>query len=201
MRRHGGVVNAATAAISGLLFGLSLIVAIGAQNAFVLRQGSLGTHIATVIAICAASDALLIAAGVGGMGAAVDADHGLLFSVRLAGAALLLAYALLAGRRAVVGAQGRVMAGAGAAGRGRSWRRVAGTTLAFTWLNPAVYLDTVVLLGSVASAHPHWRWWFGLGRRPRASAGSRRWGLRPGCWRRCSSGPARSGCSRRSWRS
>lgn len=148
-----------TAAISGLLFGLSLIVAIGAQNAFVLRQGSLGAHIVTVITICACSDALLIAAGVGGMGAVVDADPGLLLVLRWVGAALLLAYALLAGRRAAVGEVGRVSG----PGSGGSWARVAATTLAFTWLNPAVYLDTVVLLGSVASAHPHWRWWFGLG--------------------------------------
>lgn len=152
-------VNAATAAVSGLLFGLSLIVAIGAQNAFVLRQGSLGTHIATVVAICAASDVALIAAGVGGMGAVVNADHGLLIGVRCAGAALLFAYALLAGRRAFV-AQGNRVAAAGASA---SWAGVVAATLAFTWLNPAVYLDTVVLLGSVASSHPHWHWWFGLG--------------------------------------
>lgn len=153
------VVNAPTAAVSGLLFGLSLIVAIGAQNAFVLRQGSLGTHIGSVIVICAASDAALIAAGVGGMGAVVNADHGLLIAVRCAGAALLFAYALLAGRRAFVAAGNRVVA----AGAPRSWSGVVAATLAFTWLNPAVYLDTVVLLGSVASSHPHWRWWFGLG--------------------------------------
>jgi L-lysine exporter family protein LysE/ArgO len=152
-------VNAITAAISGLLFGLSLIVAIGAQNAFVLRQGSLGVHIGTVIGICAVSDALLIAAGVGGMGAVVDADHSLLLAIRCVGAALLLGYALVAGRRAFVGQMGRVSA----AGAGGSWSRVAAATLGFTWLNPAVYLDTVVLLGSVAGSHPHWRWWFGLG--------------------------------------
>src|ERR1700735_494438 len=93
-------VTATTAAVSGLLFGLSLIVAIGAQNAFILRQGALGTHVGTVIVICAASDVILIAAGVGGMGAVVDADHSLLIVVRCVGAALLLAYALLAGRRA-----------------------------------------------------------------------------------------------------
>jgi L-lysine exporter family protein LysE/ArgO len=151
--------NAATAAVSGLLFGLSLIVAIGAQNAFVLRQGSLGTHIVTVIVICAASDAALIAAGVGGMGAVVSADHGLLIAVRCAGAALLFAYALLAGRRAFTAQANRITA----TGPPRSRSGVVAATLAFTWLNPAVYLDTVVLLGSVAGSHPHSRWWFGLG--------------------------------------
>jgi L-lysine exporter family protein LysE/ArgO len=152
-------VNATTAALTGLLFGLSLIVAIGAQNAFVLRQGALGAYIGTVIVICAVSDVLLIAAGVGGMGALIDADHSLLVVIRVAGGALLLVYALLAGRRAVAGQVGRV-SGPGAE---QSWSRVVATTLGFTWLNPAVYLDTVVLLGSVAGTHPHWRWWFGLG--------------------------------------
>src|ERR1700748_721925 len=83
-----GSVNAPTAAISGLLFGLSLIVAIGAQNAFVLRQGSLGDHILTVIVICAASDVVLIACGVGGVGALIAADRGLLTVVRYGGAVL-----------------------------------------------------------------------------------------------------------------
>src|SRR5262245_59110901 len=100
---YGGAVNAVTAAIAGLLFGLSLIVAIGAQNAFVLRQGALGSHIGSVIAICALSDAVLIAAGVGGMGALVDADRGLLDAIRWVGAGLLLLYALLAARRAYRG--------------------------------------------------------------------------------------------------
>jgi L-lysine exporter family protein LysE/ArgO len=138
----------ATVFVSGLLFSLSLIVAIGAQNAYVLRQGVLRTHVGTVVLICAASDVVLIAAGVAGVGAVVTHRPGLLALVRDAGAALLLAYAVLAARRAVAGP---------------TRRGVAAAALGFTWLNPAVYLDTLVLLGTVASAHPHARWWFATG--------------------------------------
>src|SRR5215208_1994985 len=84
--------------LSGLAFGLSLIVAIGAQNAFVLRQGLRGEHVGVVVAICAVSDALLIAAGVGGAGVLLRGE--LVGAVRWAGAAFLLAYAALAARRA-----------------------------------------------------------------------------------------------------
>ena len=151
--------HSAAAFLSGLLFSLSLIVAIGAQNAYVLRQGALREHVGTVVGICATSDVILIAAGVAGMGALVSADHGLLVGIRAAGAALLLAYGALAARRAL-GSSGRL---AGTTQDGRSRRGVIAATLAFTWLNPAVYLDTLVLLGSVAGAHPGTRWWFGAG--------------------------------------
>jgi L-lysine exporter family protein LysE/ArgO len=151
--------NLAAAFLSGLLFSLSLIVAIGAQNAYVLRQGARRAHVGTVIAICTVSDVVLIAAGVAGMGAVVTADPGVLKGVRIAGAALLLTYGALAARRALAGPD----AGPGAEGDGRSRRAVIAATLGFTWLNPAVYLDTLVLLGSVAGAHPDTRWWFGAG--------------------------------------
>jgi L-lysine exporter family protein LysE/ArgO len=152
-------VRVATAFLSGLLFSLSLIVAIGAQNAYVLRQGARRTHVGTVIAICAVSDVVLIAAGVAGMGAVVSANPGLLTVVRASGAALLLAYGALAARRAIGGPDPRVTAD----GDGGSRRGVVAATLGFTWLNPAVYLDTLVLLGTVASAHRDSRWWFGAG--------------------------------------
>jgi L-lysine exporter family protein LysE/ArgO len=145
--------------LSGLLFSLSLIVAIGAQNAYVLRQGVLRTHVGTVVLICAASDVALIAAGVAGVGAAVIHRPGLLSLVRDAGAGLLLAYGGLAARR-VLGAAESSLATRNA---GPTRRSVAAAALGFTWLNPAVYLDTLVLLGTVASTHAHARWWFASG--------------------------------------
>jgi L-lysine exporter family protein LysE/ArgO len=149
----------APAFISGLLFSLSLIVAVGPQNAYVLQQGARREHVGVVLSICIASDALLIAAGVAGMGTLVDRSPALLTIVRAGGAALLLAYCALAARRAVVSRPG-LSAGAGERG---SRGPVVAATLGFTWLNPAVYLDTIVLLGSVANAHPGTRWSFGMG--------------------------------------
>ncbi|HWD69519.1 MAG TPA: LysE family transporter [Solirubrobacteraceae bacterium] len=150
--------NALTAYFAGLLFSFSLIVAIGAQNAFVLRQGARRNHVKTVIGICAASDLLLIAAGIAGMGAIVRSDSSLLTIIRLVGGALLLAYAALAARRAFQQLELQAEAD-----DGHSRRGVIAAALGFTWLNPAVYLDTLVLLGTVASSHPASRWWFGAG--------------------------------------
>jgi L-lysine exporter family protein LysE/ArgO len=150
--------DAITAYLAGLLFSFSLVIAIGAQNAFVLRQGARRKHVKTVIGICAASDVVLIAAGVAGMGAVVRSAPSLLTLVRVAGGALLLAYAALAARRAF-----RQLEYRREAEDGHSRRRVIVATLGFTWLNPAVYLDTLVLLGTVASSHPGSRWWFGAG--------------------------------------
>lgn len=150
--------NALTAYVAGLLFSFSLIVAIGAQNAYVLRQGARRKHVGTVIGICAASDVALIAAGVAGMGALVRSEPSLLAAIRLLGGALLLAYAGLAARRAF-----RQLEQQRDAEDGHSRRKVIAATLGFTWLNPAVYLDTLVLLGTVASSHPASRWWFGAG--------------------------------------
>jgi L-lysine exporter family protein LysE/ArgO len=150
--------DALAAYFAGLLFSFSLIVAIGAQNAYVLRQGARRKHVKTVIAICAVSDVALIAAGVGGMGAVIQSDPSLLTVVRIAGSALLLAYAALAARRAF-----RRFELERATEDGHSRRSVIAATLGFTWLNPAVYLDTLVLLGTVASSHPASRWWFGAG--------------------------------------
>lgn len=147
-----------TAFFAGLLFSFSLIVAIGAQNAYVLRQGARRVHVKTVIVICAASDVLLIAAGVGGMGAVVRAHASLLTVIRVMGGLLLLIYAGLAVRRAF-----KELELWREAEDGHSRRRVIAATLGFTWLNPAVYLDTLVLLGTVASSHPATRWWFGAG--------------------------------------
>lgn len=240
--------------VAGLLFGLSLIVAIGAQNAFVLRVGLTRHGIGAVVAVCAGSDLVLIAAGVAGLGALVQAVPGGLVVARVAGAAFLIGYAVVAIRRAwrpgpldpdgsaaadddggparrsgpdcavtsgnsaegegsadgaggvdgedgtdegssldgdnrensddrencVGGADGADSTDRGAAGASttpRTWsairtapsaepRRTGATVLtvlALTWLNPHVYLDTVILLGSVAATHGATRWWFGAG--------------------------------------
>jgi L-lysine exporter family protein LysE/ArgO len=156
------------AALAGLGLGLSLIVAIGAQNAFVLRQGLRLEWVGPVVAVCTLSDAVLIFAGVGGVGALVTAVPALLMVLRFAGAAFLLCYGLLAARRAL--RPGALRAEGTAGGRARVAATVL-TCLALTWLNPHVYLDTVVLLGSIASTHDGQRWWFGAG----AAVGSLLW--------------------------
>ena len=147
------------AALSGLGFGLSLIIAIGAQNAFVLRQGLRREHVLPVVAVCAVSDAILIAVGVGGLGTLVQLAPWLLVVVRIGGAVFLLAYAVIAARRALRPSK-LVTDEQGA--RSPLWPTVL-TVIALTWLNPHVYLDTIVLLGSVAGTHGADRWWFGLG--------------------------------------
>ncbi|WP_298461556.1 LysE/ArgO family amino acid transporter [uncultured Cellulomonas sp.] len=155
------------AALSGLGLGLSLIVAIGSQNAFVLRQGLRRERVGLVVAVCVVSDAVLIAAGVAGAGAVVQDRPGLLTAVRIAGAAFLAGYGVLAARRAVrPGALTPADESAPA-----SVAATLATVLALTWLNPHVYLDTVVLLGSIAHSHPGQQWWFASG----AVAGSTLW--------------------------
>ena len=148
------------AALTGFGFGLSLIVAIGAQNAFVLRQGLRREHVGPVVWICAVSDALLIVAGVSGVGVLVERAPALVQIVRYAGAAFLIGYGLLAARRACTAGQ----LTADATGGAGALRGALLTCLALTWLNPHVYLDTVLLLGSVANARAdHDRWYFATG--------------------------------------
>jgi len=152
---------------SGLGLGLSLIVAIGAQNVFVLRQGIRREHVLAVVVICAVSDALLIAAGVAGLGFVISAAPWLVVVARWAGALFLLAYGLLAARRAWRGGeQLRVEtpdADAGTTRPGSARTVTAPTVLALTWLNPHVYLDTVLMLGSIAATHGDERWLFAAG--------------------------------------
>jgi L-lysine exporter family protein LysE/ArgO len=148
------------AALAGLGLGLSLIVAIGAQNAYVLRQGLRREHVLAVIAICALSDLVLIFLGVAGAGWVFEQVPWLTTAVRFAGAAFLLVYAILAARRALRPAKGL---DASDTPSRTSLGVVITTCLALTWLNPHVYLDTVVLLGSIASTHGDDRWWFGVG--------------------------------------
>ena len=165
--------------LAGLGLGFSLIIAIGAQNLFVLRQGLRREHVVLVAAICAVSDAVLIALGVSGVGLVVGAVPWLIDVVRWAGAVFLVVYGLLAARRAwrptghTLEAEGSAAAepvGAPAASgtptavRARTKALpVALTCLALTWLNPHVYLDTVFLLGTVANTHGDARWVFAAG--------------------------------------
>lgn len=165
--------------LAGLGLGFSLIIAIGAQNLFVLRQGLRREHVILVAGICAVSDAMLIALGVSGVGLVLGALPWLLDVVRWAGAAFLVGYGLLAARRAWR-PSGHALEtdGAGVPGPGQPTRSGAGTTavrvasralpvaltcLALTWLNPHVYLDTVFLLGTVANTHGDARWIFAAG--------------------------------------
>ena len=150
-------------ASAGFLTGLSLIVAIGAQNAYVLRQGILRAHVPAVVAVCAISDLVLILAGVGGVGAVVDRAPMLLDVVRWFGVVFLLWYAVGALRRAF-GTEALSASGDGSGAESRG--RVVGRAVALTWLNPHVYLDTVLLLGSIAATHDDvagGRWWFAAG--------------------------------------
>jgi L-lysine exporter family protein LysE/ArgO len=154
-------VQALVPALLGLLTGLSLIIAIGAQNAFVLRVGIDGRNrvITPVVIICALSDAVLILAGVAGIGALIQHLPFVLLVIRVIGAAFLIVYGLLAARR-VFRPQKLDVAPVGQ-------RRVSTailTTLALTWLNPHVYLDTLILLGSIANQQgPASRWWWAGG--------------------------------------
>jgi L-lysine exporter family protein LysE/ArgO len=148
-------------ALFGLLTGLSLIIAIGAQNAFVLRVGIAGRNriIAPVVVICALSDAILIIAGVAGIGALIQRLPVVLIVIRVLGAGFLIVYGLLAARR--VFRPQKLDVGTGTELRVAT---AALTALALTWLNPHVYLDTLILLGSIANQQgPSSRWWWAAG--------------------------------------
>ncbi|MGU3574817.1 LysE/ArgO family amino acid transporter [Brucellaceae bacterium C25G] len=135
-----------SAALSGFLLGASLIIAIGAQNAFVLRQGLLRQHVFIICLICALSDALLIAAGVAGLGTIISQSPRLIMVVTFGGAAFLFWYAYGAFKRAVYPQALHAQKQTGA-----SLKATILAALALTFLNPHVYLDTVVLLGSLSS--------------------------------------------------
>lgn len=187
-------------ALAGFGFGLGLIVAIGAQNAFVLRQGLKREHVGVVVAICALSDVVLITIGAAGVGRFVASQATLLTIVTIAGAGVLLWYGWSALKRVIrpealhaqmddgaapLGASGTTASLASPTGTGapgapapvatatrpakvssavvnHSLRAAVLTALALTWLNPHVYLDTVVLLGSVSANYPQ-PWIFALG--------------------------------------
>ncbi|WP_432896039.1 LysE/ArgO family amino acid transporter [Micromonospora matsumotoense] len=143
--------------LAGFGFSLALIVAIGAQNAFVLRQGLRREHVLPVVAICVAADATLMTAGIAGLGALLTGSPAVLAAVRWGGVTFLLGYAVLAARRAL-----RPTALTPLDRPPATLRATLLACLAFTFLNPHVYLDTVVLLGTVAHQDPN-RWAFGAG--------------------------------------
>jgi len=159
-------------AISGLLLGGSLIIAIGAQNAFILRQGLLRQHVFILCLICAFSDAVLIGLGVAGLGAIISGSKILIAVVTLGGAAFLAVYAFMALKRAI-SPSGLEAAKSGPG----SLKAAVLTCLAFTFLNPHVYLDTVLLVGGLSGRYEgsarlafaigamsaSFIWFFGLG--------------------------------------
>ena len=147
------------AVLQGWLVSTSLILAIGAQNAFVLRQGIRREHVAAVVAVCALSDALLIAAGVAGFGAASQALPWLGAAMRWGGVAFLLAYGALRFKAALKGGE----ALAPAEGQGATLGQVLATCLILTWANPHVYLDTVALIGSISAQYAPREMAFGVG--------------------------------------
>jgi len=149
------------AAVTGLLTGLSLIVAIGAQNAFVLRQGLRRSRVAAIVTVCILSDVALTLAGVAGIGAVVQHAGWALQAVRWFGVAFLVWYGLSSAWRARrPSALTATADGSGQLTLAAALRRI----LALTWLNPHVYLDTLVLLGSIANSRgPVDRWWFAVG--------------------------------------
>lgn len=142
----------------GFFASFALIAAIGAQNAFVLRQGIRREHVLPVVAMCTVSDIVLIAAGIAGVGALITAHPNAVNIAKFGGAAFLIGYGLLAAKRAwwpsALTPSDAAPARLGA---------VLITCAALTFLNPHVYLDTVVLLGTLANESGDGRWLFGVG--------------------------------------
>lgn len=167
--------------LPGFLVSISLIAAIGAQNAMVLRHGIARSHVAAVAVFCIVSDAILMSAGTAGFGAALQANPRVLTAVTLLGVAFLLAYGAMSLRSAwkspparattPASSQSKATDGDPQEGEGLSAKGTVARTLpgaiagvaAVTWLNPHAYLDTVVLVGSVAASYGEQRWWFTLG--------------------------------------
>jgi L-lysine exporter family protein LysE/ArgO len=150
------------ASVTGLLTGLSLIVAIGAQNAFVLRQGLRRAHVGPIVTVCILSDIALTLAGVSGIGAVVQHADWALLAVRWLGVAFLTWYGLSSAWRAR--RPSALTAAPDGTGGQLSLASALRRITALTWLNPHVYIDTVVLLGSIANSRgPVDRWWFAVG--------------------------------------
>jgi L-lysine exporter family protein LysE/ArgO len=152
---------------TGLITGLSLIVAIGAQNSYILRLGLQRNYVGTAIVICAVSDAALILAGTAGIGIITNSASPALEILKWLGVAYLIGFAIFSLRRATRPAELLPSAGGPLASR----RTVVAATLGFTFLNPHVYLDTLILLGTLANQFGEMRWTFAIG----ASFGSILW--------------------------
>ena len=146
------------ALIPGFLTGLSLIVAIGAQNAYVIRQGLLRSHVLLVVIVCSFSDALLIVLGTGGLGEIVKANENLLAVIRWLGVAYLTWFGIRSLRSAFK--ENRLLASGAAE---TSWKKTLVTVLGLTHINPHVYLDTVIFVGSLANQFTSDRWYFATG--------------------------------------
>lgn len=148
----------------GMALGASLIMAIGAQNAFVLRQGILRRHVGVVVAVCTLCDMALIAAGVAGMGGLIQAYPRFLTAVTWGGAAFLFWYGLRAWRAAFRGTGALQADGSRAATQDMTWQRALVLVSMLSLLNPHVYLDTVILLGGIGAreAYPG-NVWFAAG--------------------------------------
>ncbi len=154
------------ALLAGFVASLSLIVAIGAQNAYILRLGLSRSHVGVAVALCASADAALIALGIGGLGRLITHVAWLLTASKWIGVCYLAAFgvkSLWSARR-----PGTLIA---AATSTPTRKAVVFATLGFTFLNPHVYLDTVLLLGSLGNQYGTHRWFFALG----ASLGSVVW--------------------------
>ena len=148
--------------LTGFTVCLSLIASIGAQNLYVLRQAVQGEHVRACVAWCVASDALLLALGVAGMARLLAGAPTLALWLRLGGALFLLGYGLLAWQRALFAADAGVRAGGARVARG--WLGVVGGLAVITLFNPHVYLDTVLLIGSIGARHEGaLKWIFVLG--------------------------------------
>ena len=147
-----------SAAVVGFFTGLTLIIAIGAQNAFVLRLGLARNHVAIAVVVCAVSDAFLIVLGISGLGALFRSIPVALVVMKWVGVAYLLWYAFRSFRSAM--RPNALIAGEQAV---LSRRSVLLMVLGFTFLNPHVYLDTVLLLGSIGNQYEPNQWWFALG--------------------------------------
>lgn len=151
---------------TGFASGLALIIAIGAQNAFVLRQGLKRQNLLAVVLFCAVADAVLIGTGILGLGAVIESLPAVLLVLRFAGAAYLVWFGIGSIRRAV---SPSILEASGQAKSGVA--KAIGTAATLTFLNPHVYIDTVILLGSIGNQFATDRWWFWLG----ASIGSFVW--------------------------
>jgi len=146
------------ALIPGFLTGLSLIVAIGAQNAYVIRQGLLRSHVPLVVTVCSISDALLIYLGTGGLGRIVQSNPDLLALIRWFGVCYLTWFGIKSLRSAFK--ENQLLAKGQAES---SWKTILASVLALTYLNPHVYLDTVIFVGSIANQFHSNKWFFAFG--------------------------------------
>lgn len=152
--------------LPGLLTSMSLIMAIGAQNAFVIRQALTRKHVLTMVLICAISDALLIFAGIAGLGAVIQGLPWLFEILRWFGVAYLTWFGINSLRSAF---QGDALEATAA--ESKTKRQVVFALLGFTFLNPHVYLDTLILLGSIGTSFGEAKWIFAIG----AAVGSVIW--------------------------